>query len=428
MFKIVLSCLVSISMAIACVPQITNNSQLQQGMYKANIAYIQNVDEYGQKIKDDIHDGNKYVLPVSDAIIKKENNSINVSLNLDGENLTVVGDLTGRSESGKTVFFETQKMDKYGVIEFSYISDTSITNMYFKKVKNENLSKTVLKLYFKDMNSPNLNLYFIEIFDVNLTFKQNELENLNVDPVMGMGLARILKPVKEDYGEELISTRALSSEKSWYCSMTYNYLWEDQTHTIRWRTTADYSDIIKGQESNQYYRATVYAKSTTYAINTDLNSNNSSALHIDEISLSQTSVPNTAWKSTLIDGIVNKDGISGGSLSASLGVSLGLLGVSYSLPNFFETLTNIEINDIYRGYENGVGGQYTRSIQTTMNKKFRISTIGQYFEVVSVLRDYGNTLKDSQILKARWNVVIIDALTLEKRTYECNHDVSISIV
>ena len=207
---------------------------------------------------------------------------------------------------------------------------------------------------------------------------------------------------------------------------SYYDMGENQTHTIRWRTNVDYSNIVKGQEANQYYRLTVYAKSMSFDVNTDLNSNTMSYLHVDGLRLCQTSVPYTAWKSTSIDGEVQNNGW-GGELSASIGVSYGLLSLSYSIPLSFSSKGTVDINETYTGYENGVGGNYTRSIETKMDSKFKLTQKDYYFEVISMLRDYGNATRGSQTLKSTWYVDIINAGTMETCSHTCSHDISISI-
>jgi len=87
----------------------------------------------------------------------------------------------------------------------------------------------------------------------------------------------------------------------------------------------------------------------------------------------------------------------------------------------------VDINRTYDSYTNGVNGQYTRSIRTEMDSNFKLTQVGHNFKVDSALRDYGNTACSEQILKARWNVQIINAGTLDTYDYYCDHDVSVAI-
>jgi len=61
----------------------------------------------------------------------------------------------------------------------------------------------------------------------------------------------------------------------------------------------------------QYYTLKVWDKSMTHEVNTNYDSTTESWLHINALSLDQTSISNTAWKSTEIDGLVQNNGLGG---------------------------------------------------------------------------------------------------------------------
>lgn len=202
-----------------------------------------------------------------------------------------------------------------------------------------------------------------------------------------------------------------------------------QTHTIKWRTNVDYSNIVVGQEATQYYRLTVTEKSMDYGEDTHLNSNTDSFLHVNGIVLRQTGIKNTAWKSTTIDGY-SQQNHGNANFSVSLSVAKGPLSASLTLPplSSFSNQGHIDINEVYTGYENGVNGEYFRSIKTTLNRALKLTVLNDYFEVISVLRDYGNEpITSNQRLQATWDVEIINAGTYETFSYECPHNVYIKI-
>ncbi|MEL7598442.1 MAG: hypothetical protein AAGU01_09600, partial [Clostridiaceae bacterium] len=118
-----------------------------------------------------------------------------------------------------------------------------------------------------------------------------------------------------------------------------------------------------------------------------------------------------------------------GELSVSLGVSLGILSISYTLPTSFTPWANTDINNAYDGYENGVNGKYTRSIETEMDSPFYLVDIGDYFEVISSLRDYGNVSRTAQSLQSRWYVDIINTgiVPMQFYSYYCDHNVNVAI-
>lgn len=426
----------SIFISITSFASETNNSgaSMTEQTYPANIAYIKNVNATGTNINDETINGSSKTIPNTDITVDISfDNIIIVKANIDNASIMFTGIPVGRSESGKTVFFEGTSSDLgYEVVNFAYVLDTSKTNMYFKETKAKDYAKsnTMLKLYIKNNLSDSRDYYFIEIFDIELNYSSEYIQSLSINPLLGAWTATQFAPIDEHIGEDanIAVPIASSDTKFWSCTRSYYDMGENQTHTISWRTNVDYSNIIKGQEATQYYRLTVYAKSMVFEVNTDLNSDTMSFLHVNSIQLKQTSVPYTAWKSTSIDGIVQNNGGSG-ELSANIGVSLGILDLNYSIPISFTNVGIVDINNTYTGYENGVNDQYTRSIEITMDSNYKLTQIGQYFEVVSVLRDYGNTTQNAKAIGAQWYVTIINASQpdiLDNRMFR--QDVMISVI
>ena len=409
------------------------SDQIEKHVYSACVAYIQDANETGTNINDETMNGLSKTIPAKSAeIVEMLNGSISVVIELNGREILVHGIPTGRSESGKTVFFkgETNHPD-LKIVNFAYVLDTEKANMYFKKTKENDYPKadTMLKIYIKDNSANTRDFYFIEIFDVKLRYSKDYIQSLNIDPILGAWVTKCFSPINDDFGEDisLPTVMATVSNRYWHCTKEFYEFGETQTHTIRWRTNTDCSDIIAGQQAEEYYRLTIYSKYSTYSINTDLNSNIYSCLHISEISLCQTSIPNTAWKSTMIDGSVQAS-FWLGDLSADISISLGVLSLTYSIPSSFTHVGTVYINPPYMTYENGVGGNYTRSIKTEMDSDFTLTQIGHYFQVSSVLRDYGNEPQEPSWLRARWDVTIINASSLETYDYSCDHDIIVSIV
>jgi hypothetical protein len=76
---------------------------------------------------------------------------------------------------------------------------------------------------------------------------------------------------------------------------------------------------------------------------------------------------------------------------------------------------------------NGANGNYTRSIKTEMDSDFMLTQNGHYFEVISALRDYGNVSRSSSSMKARWNIDVINAATLDVYPLYCDHNVNVAV-
>lgn len=412
-----------------------NEKKVDNVVAIAKTAFIKDVNETGTNLNDDFIDGSKNTKQDTKLMIKvNSDNSLVINTNLNGDNVVLTGKPVGKSENEKAIFFEGKSSNsKYSIVNFSFEEDISGSNVYFKNYK-KNLNKkssTILKIYLKVNDSDTRDYILLETFNPKLNFDKKLIEALPQNSILGSWVTTQFKPIESYIGEDtsVVGIKATTNTKYWICSKTFNSMGEDQTHVIRWRTTVDYSDVPVGQEVTEYYRFTVYDKTSTYEFSTNFNSNSESCLHVNKLSLDQTSVPYTAWKSTSIDGDVKKKNIFGGNLSASIGVSYGILSISYSIPSSFTHKGYVDIDELYDSYENGVNGSYTRSINTKMDTDYWMTDEGNYFEVRSALRDYGNSNRSSSTLKSRWHVEIINYGSDSMETYPlyCDHNVSVSI-
>ncbi|EPR07736.1 hypothetical protein [Ruminiclostridium papyrosolvens] len=436
MFKKILSTFLAISIMVGMSQTIfATNIDAEKAdtqVILAKTAYVKDVNENGTNLNNDVIDGNKNVKQDTKLKISiNPDNSMNVFTNINGADVTFNGIPAGRSENSNAVFFTGKSSDpKYSIINFSYEKNISESSMYFKSYKEQKNSKpsSLLKIYLKVNGSDTRDYIFFEAFNFKPTFDEQFISNLPKNTMLGAWAATQFKPIESYSGEVKsdISIMSTSNTKNWYCTKSFNNMGENETHTIKWLTNVDYSNVPVGQETYEYYTLKVTDKTCRYSVNTNLNSDSESCLHVDALSLDQTSIPYTAWKSTKIDGLVQKSAFAG-DLSASISVTYGLLSLSYSIPVSFSDVGSVDIDGLYNSYLNGVNGDYTRSINTEMDSGFRLTQEGHYFMVRSALRDYGNTTRSAQTLKSRWHINILNAATLDVYPLYFDHDVSVSI-
>lgn len=298
--------------------------------------------------------------------------------------------------------------------------------MFFKDYKTNNNANKILKLYLKDISSNTRDYIILECFNYEIANFSQLASILPQDTPMGAWAAKEFTPTSVSY--EDISTYASTSNTSRTYTVKYNDLALEQTHKITLATDCTYSNIRVGQMADIIYRIEITGKSMTCPNNPSLNSSTESYLHVDAAALRQTTVPNAAFVSTSIDGRVQNNSWSGASLSASIGVNLGALGVSLSVPVTFSGSSTVDINDTYESYVNGRNSQYTRSIKTAMNSNYKLTQIGYYFEVRSTIADFGNTTKSSASHKATWDITIINAADSSTQSKTITQNVPISIV
>lgn len=405
-----------------------NVKKVDNQVIYAKSAYFENVNATGTNLNTDLVDGDKYTK--SDTKLKiniQDENTMVVTTRINGNDITFTAIPIGRSENSNVVYFEGESSDpQYSIVNFTYEENIGESSMYFTKYKNIDKSKssTVLKIYLKKNNSRDY--IILEAFDFKSSFDKLFINSLPEDSLLGAWTAREFEPIDSYMGEDnsVLMPRAIINDKYWVCTKTFFYMGETNTHTIRWRTTVDYSNVLVGQEAYLYYTVKVYDKTSTYSVNSNMNSTSQSYLHVNGLTVDQSSIPYTAWKSTKIDGNVTSR--IGGTLSASIGVNLGVLNLSYSFPISFSHKAYIDLDQTYTSYDNS-GGNYTRNINTKMDSNFTLTQETQYFEVRSALRDYGNTIRTSQLMKTRFHVAIINAATLEIFPYYCDQNVYVGI-
>ncbi len=389
----------------------------------AHIAFVDNVNSTGSNVSRE-----NVIESVSEASVTVNNNGeVSVSLIINDEILTFSGTPQGKTESGKSVFFDgVSSNEKYEIVDYTYVSDTSVTSAIFSELKNndETTQQDLLKIYFKDNQLETKNYYFIEIFDIEMSLNNEIIESLDVNPLLGEWVTREFEAISTEVGmcDTNQTPRIAAYVQRGFCLKSFEWFTEIQTHTIYWFSYLDYLTVPKGRESNQHYRLTVESKSVTHSVNTDMDSDTESCLRIKGLELRLMSIPNTAWKAVKIDGEVRKTNIFKPKLSAEIGVACGLLGASLSIDADYTEYETIDIDDTFDTFVNGVDDNYTRRISVAMNRYFQLAEVGQYFDVVATLRDYGNETT-AGTMYAVWKMEIINGASLDTYNYSCTHPV-----
>ncbi|MBQ4644645.1 MAG: hypothetical protein IJB72_02685 [Clostridia bacterium] len=389
----------------------------------AHIAFVNNVNSTGSNVsREDV------IESVSEASVTvNDNGEISASLIINDEILTFCGTPQGKTESGKSIFFDgVSSNEKYEIVDYTYVSDTSVTSAVFSELKNndETTQQDLLKIYFKDNQLETKNYYFIEIFDIDMSFNSEIVESLDIDPLLGAWISREFEATSTEVGmcDTNQTPRIAAYVQRGFCLKSFKWFGEIQTHTIYWKSNLDYTNVLKGQDANQHYRLTVESKSVTHSVNTDMDSDTESCLRIKGLELRLMSIPNTAWKAVKIDGKVRKLNIFKPKLSAEIGVAYGLLGASLSIDTDYTEFETIDIDDTFETFINGEDGNYTRRISVEMNRNFQLAEVGQYFDVLATLRDYGNETS-AGTMYAVWKMEIINGATLDIYNYSCTHPV-----
>lgn len=426
--------LISVVLAITMVMGITvpvfaeerNTTTAAITIAKAKTAFVNNVTEDGSNLTDDLHlNSNTMTLDVSICIKQLSNNGLQITSNIDNRSICVNGIPTAKSANAHAIFYQATNNDSsLEVVNMEYV-DNAETNMFFKDYKSRNNAQQILKIYLKDLSSNTRDYIILECFDYKIVDFNSLISELPQDTTMGAWAAREFSPVNTSYSDIVPYSSTSNLVRNY--SVEYNDLALKETHRITIAADCTYSNIRIGQTADIIYRIEVTGKSMTCPDNPSLNSSTESYLHVDSASLRQTSVPNTAFVSSSIDGKVQNNSFAGPELSASIGVNLGAIGVSLSIPVSFSGSNTVDINNTYNGFVNGRDGKYTRSIKTTMQSKYKLTKKGHYFEVRSTMADFGNVAKSVATHKAIWNVSIINAGDMSTQSKSITQNVPIEI-
>ncbi len=418
------SCIVLLTSSVAMGDVLTEDTV--QTVLAKN-AYVSNVNEYGTNLNTDIVDNNQNTLADTNlqVVYSSEDNSLSIMGTVNGENIELQGFPEGRSENSNVIYFNgINSNEALSIVNFSYEKNIEQSNMYFKNYMETNISdsESILKIYLKYNNRNSNDYILLEAFNCMLPYDDEFINSLPQNSLLGAWVATQFKPIKS---ESSSSTRATTTYFNKTISETFYDMGLTQTHTIKLKFSCDYANIPIGQEATEIYRIAVIGKTTTVPDATNYNSSTQSWLHVNAIKLRQTSVPYTAFRGVSIDGSVQNNGL-GGSLSARIGVSYGLLGLSYSIPITFTDEVDVDIDETYTGYDNSASN-YARSIETEIDSDFKLTQIDHYFEVISILRDYGNASRSASTLKAKWDIEIINAGLFTTSDYSYSQNVSISV-
>lgn len=396
----------------------------------AKQAYVKNVDEYGSNLTNDIIDGTESTVKDTKLKVNKDiNNNMVIYANILGEDIAFTATPTARSENGNIVFYDCISSNpNYTVLNLSYEKEISGSSIYFRDfyTKARGTNDVVLKLYIKDNSSNTRDYILLESYDFYTSLGEEFINELPENNLLAAWALKEFKPISTSSGEieSDIMPLAYVSEKNSYVSKTFTSLGDKQTHTIYYNMTADYENVPKGSNANIKYSLQVTKKTMTFTINTNANSTKNSYLAIEGVTLRQGSVPNTAWYSTTVAGTV--DYVSGSTFEVSLGVSLGLLSASLSLPSSFTTKTS-SLTKTYNGYINNATSGYTRNIKTVIGSKCLLKSVNSYYSISGKLRDYGNKTQAEKILPARWDFKVTNSAALETYSQYHYQDIPISI-
>ncbi len=375
----------------------------------AQIYHAVGVDMYGSNI----YDSSEKISNVP-VYIRQDGGNIELELTADNYDYRISATATGKSLSENLIYFNITELNQTDVevMSMHYIKSFSHGAVASKEYANLHPEyKNVLAVYLKIPNSSTREYYFIEIFDF-------EMDNFNF-LVSEMPTDETNSWVMEEFQayDRSISEQEISTYNSFGLSKIYEIkdryyqFGENLVAAIKIEKTDDFEDVPRGGTA-QYLTTIRIVGKYIYSQEAPEFITNNNNLSIGDARLDIKAPTNCGFLWTQIDGQVHKPAASG-ALSAYIGVTCGPLSASVDIGKIITGFGTIKINETFKGYINdAAGGKITRAISVDFNKGHWIENVGDYYQVLSCVRDYGNVRTSKNHMDLRWTVQLINGSNL----------------
>ena len=128
-----------------------------------------------------------------------------------------------------------------------------------------------------------------------------------------------------------------------------------------------------------------------------------------------------------IDGVVRKESLLVGSLSADIGVSFGPLSISLGVPTSADSW-RYDIDKTAQYFANpDSAGKYCRSIITELGSNLMLAKVGDHFTVSCTLMDGSGTAQDPALHRGKWSFTLENRGTSQYSDRVIPHNVGISV-
>ena len=171
------------------------------------------------------------------------------------------------------------------------------------------------------------------------------------------------------------------------------------------------------------HRLSITDKSTVCPSVSDYESDDCYLL-IDSATLKVGAPKGTAYVSSTVDGSVTEDNGAEKYTSVSIGTGVGPLSVSFDLSGVFQHKGSVDLNESFTGYKNIAPNNYTTAIQLSYGEEDCLQTVGDYYESVSLLQDYGHSTTSPSPVSRIWEITVSNTLMNEdhNRTFSKSFD------
>lgn len=399
MKKYIVVYLLIVSMLVTSVPTlaVSNSAESQ---HLAQVHYAKGVDEYGSNIFECSE-----VLRDVPASITQNAGNITIDITLNNQPIVIEGTIKGRNLSDNILYYDAAcNSTSFEVISMTYNNNLSPTVALYKDYSyNYSNAQSILKAYIKVQNSDVREYYFVEFFDFVLVGFEEIMRNaVRCEP--DFWNMKEFKPIDTEITQSEIMT--LADGDVHYYTITDSYYNADilQYAVMELQKADDMTNIPVSGSDFWMHTLTVYDKYTLcpsvpdYALDT-------SHLCVFAGDFQANAPIGAAYLSTKIDGKTSNPINLWDVLSADISVGYGPLSVSLSLSEIITHKGSVDIDQTFTGYVNDeTNDNMTKGIKVEFDDTHPLYDVGEYYQVLSCVRDYGDAQSEYSRIYARWSV------------------------
>lgn len=419
----------SLSLALLVSLMLPSAAAIQQESgpsYMAKVAIVTNVNDNGTNLNNDgVGTDNTIYQDLQVSIHTTTQAELQLEAMIGNKAVTITGVPAARSENMKAIFFSASSSTaKYDVVNMAYVDGTA-TSLYFKNYSETINASSVLKVYLRDTTSNTRDYVMIECFDFTLSNFSNIVAELPADALMGAWAAEEFCPVSTEETDSPTSRTTSNNPRT--IEETFWNLGCEETHSITLVSNVTYSKIPANGDEDITYILTVTSKSISCEEDPTHDSSKESALYVTDLALSQACAPYIFITSEHIDGVVRKESLLVGSLSADIGVSFGPLSISLGVPTSADSW-RYDIDKTAQYFANpDSAGKYCRSIITELGSNLMLAKVGDHFTVSCTLMDGSGTVQDPALHRGKWSFTLENRGTSQYSDRVIPHNVGISV-
>lgn len=392
MKKIMSVILVVVALFTTTVPAMATGTPSN---HMAQVHHAEGVNEFGSNIQacSELHEN----VP---ATFSQADGSISIQMALDDIPITITGTVRGRNVSDNVLYFDASCNDaNFEVMTMEYNKDYASAAALYQGASGDNL----FKVYLKKDNSVMREYYFVEFFD----FTLNEFEDImSVAPHCAPTFWNMkeFKSVNTEIEQSPIMTIADGIVEDYTITDSYYNLNVLQYAVMVVEKADDMTNIPVGGSEFWMHTLTVKDKYTLCPSLPDFDVD-TSYLSIESADFQANSPIGAAYLWTEIDGQTRNPLNPFDLLSADVSVGYGPLSVSVNLSDIITHKGTLDLNETFDGYVNNESNdELTRKIKIDFDDNHPISEIGDYYQVLSCVRDYGDAQSDYSTIYTRWGV------------------------